>query len=59
MESRTLSADARTALDMLADGRIKAKPIITHRFPLAEIADAFEAADEKGRSDSIKVCVIP
>ena len=49
----------KTALDMLADGRIKALPMITHRFPLDEIAEAFEAADDKGQSDSIKVCVIP
>ena len=47
------------ALDMLAEGRIKALPIITHRFPLSEIADAFEAADDKGASDSIKVVVEP
>ncbi len=49
----------KTALDMLVDGRINAKPIITHHFPLDQIADAFEAADEKGQSDAIKVCVIP
>lgn len=49
----------KTSLDMLADGRIKALPLITHRFPLAEIATAFEAADNKQDSDSIKVCVIP
>lgn len=52
-------AEYKTALDMLADGRIKAKLIITHRFPLDDIAAAFEAAADKGESDSIKVCVIP
>ena len=52
-------AEYKTALDMLADGRIKALPMITHRFPLEQIAEAFEAADDKSKSDSIKVCVIP
>ncbi len=52
-------AEYKTALDMLADGRIKALPLITHRYPLAEIAEAFRAADDKQTSDSIKVCVIP
>ena len=47
------------ALDMLADGRLKAEPLITHRYPLARIAEAFAAADDKARSDAIKVCVIP
>ena len=47
----------KTALDMLADGRLKALPLITHRYPLAEIAAAFAAADDKQRSDSIKVIV--
>jgi threonine dehydrogenase-like Zn-dependent dehydrogenase len=41
------------------EGRIQALPMITHRFPLSEIAAAFAAADDKGTSDSIKVVVEP
>jgi threonine dehydrogenase-like Zn-dependent dehydrogenase len=47
------------ALDMLADGRVQAEPLITHRFPLARIADAFQAADDKRASGAMKVVVQP
>ena len=47
------------ALDMLAAGRVLAEPLITHRFPLAEIAQAFAAADDKRASNAVKVVVKP
>jgi threonine dehydrogenase-like Zn-dependent dehydrogenase len=47
------------ALDMVASGRVQAEPLITHRYPLAEIADAFEAADDKRASGAVKVLVQP
>jgi threonine dehydrogenase-like Zn-dependent dehydrogenase len=47
------------ALGMLADGRIEAAPLITHRFPLARIRRAFSAADDKRASGAIKVLVLP
>jgi len=47
------------ALDMLADGRLRAGPLITHRFPLAAIAEAYACAGHKLTSDAIKVCVLP
>lgn len=45
----SLGGDLGRALEMLADGRIRTKELITHRFPLAEAAEAFETqlrADE-------------
>jgi threonine dehydrogenase-like Zn-dependent dehydrogenase len=49
----------RIALDMLIDGRVDAAPLITHRFPLEEIGQAFAAADDKRASGAIKVLVMP
>ena len=47
------------ALDLLARGAVDAAPLLTHRFPLAEIRAAFAAADDKQRSGAVKVLVIP
>ena len=47
------------ALDMLASGRVQAEPLITHRYPLTEIAEAFRAADDKRASGAVKVVVQP
>lgn len=47
------------ALDMLAAGRVQAEPLITHRYPLSEIAEAFQAADDKRASGAVKVIVQP
>jgi threonine dehydrogenase-like Zn-dependent dehydrogenase len=48
-----------TALRLLASGRLDAAPIVTHRFPQADIATAFAAADDKRRSGAIRVIVTP
>ena len=47
------------ALDLLASGKLQAEPLITHRFPLDRIADAFVAADQKAAHNAIKVLVLP
>ena len=47
------------ALDLLAQGKLQAEPLITHRFPLDRVADAFAAADNKADSNAIKVVVNP
>jgi len=46
------------ALALLAAGRIEAKPLITHAFPLTEVAKAFEVF-EKRIGDPIKVVLHP
>jgi len=46
------------ALDLLASGRLSARPLITHRYPLAEAGEAFRAADDKASYASIKVLVL-
>ncbi len=46
------------ALALLAAGRIQAKPLVTHTFPLAEVHRAFEVF-ERRIGDPIKVVVHP
>jgi len=45
------------ALDLLARGELDAKSLITHRFPLDRISDAFQAALNKGESGALKVLI--
>jgi threonine dehydrogenase-like Zn-dependent dehydrogenase len=47
------------ALDMVAARRVQADPLITHRFPLEEIAAGFRAADDKKASGAVKVVIEP
>ncbi len=49
----------RIALDMMAARRVVAGRLITHRFPLERIGEAFSAADDKRASGAIKVLLIP
>ncbi len=45
------------ALDLLSRGELDAGSLITHRFPLDRISDAFEAALNKGESGALKVLI--
>jgi L-iditol 2-dehydrogenase len=47
--------DFSTALEMLAHGKVRAEPLITHRFSLDQAAQAFATAD--GREGAVKVLV--
>lgn len=44
------------ALDMIASGRIEVSKLITHRFPLEEILQAFNVISQK---DCLKVLILP
>ncbi|MBC8229820.1 zinc-binding dehydrogenase [bacterium] len=46
------------ALDLLKEGKVKAEAIITHKFPLDQINDAFHAALNKYESKATKVVVM-
>jgi L-iditol 2-dehydrogenase len=48
--------ETRTALELISSGRIKAKELITHRFPLGRTADAFQTAAKT--KECLKVVVL-
>jgi 2-desacetyl-2-hydroxyethyl bacteriochlorophyllide A dehydrogenase len=50
-------SEYQIALDLLAAGRVRAEPLLTHHFPLERIAEAFAAADDKQASGAVKVLV--
>lgn len=45
-----------TAVDLLRKGKVRVEPLITHRFPIDRIADAFRAAESR---EGMKVVVRP
>ncbi len=48
----------KIVLDLLIDGKIDANSLITHRFPLERINEAFETADNKRKTNAIKVVLV-
>ena len=52
-------SEYKIALDMLINGKYEVAPLITHRFPLDQIDQAFAAADDKLTSGAVKVLVTP
>jgi 2-desacetyl-2-hydroxyethyl bacteriochlorophyllide A dehydrogenase len=53
----SLGGDFRAALDLLANGQVRTAPLITHRFGLEDVAEAFET---QARTDeAIKVLIVP
>ena len=56
---RGLRSEFEIAIDLQAKGKLQTESLITHRFPLDDIAEAFETADNKDETNSIKVIVNP
>ena len=52
-------SEFEAAMSLLASGRVVATPLITHRYPLSDIKEAFEVANDKHKSHAIKVIVQP
>lgn len=44
-------------LELLARGKLRTRPLITHRFPLARINEAFDVAQAKQETGAIFVCL--
>jgi len=51
-----MDTDFQAAIDLIRSGRVEAAKLVTHRFPLEEISEAFKVAADKG-SGAIKVHV--
>lgn len=45
--SRAVTGEMATVLDFIADGRVRAGAMITHRYPLAEFATALDVTDRR------------
>jgi 2-desacetyl-2-hydroxyethyl bacteriochlorophyllide A dehydrogenase len=52
-------SEYRMALRLMEQGRVNPAPLITHHYPLDQIVQAFEAAENKRASGAIKVLVHP
>jgi len=47
----------RESIELVSSGRVKVEPLITHRFSLTEIAQAFDLV--QGKQDVVKAIVLP
>ncbi|MEJ2289057.1 MAG: alcohol dehydrogenase catalytic domain-containing protein [Deinococcales bacterium] len=52
-----VTSDVRDAIRLLAEGRVDPTRIVTHRFPLDRVAEAFEVAGARG--EALKVLLLP
>ena len=51
--------DFPEVINLMADGKIKGAPMVTHVLPLEQAAQAFEIAGDKAKSGAIKVVLRP
>ena len=49
----------QVAIELLSAGKLNPMPLITHRFPLSGIGQAFEVAAGRQEHGSIKVLILP
>jgi L-iditol 2-dehydrogenase len=45
-------------LNLLTNGKINPRSLITHRFPLTKINEAFDVAADKKKTKAIKVAIV-
>ncbi len=57
--ANNLFPEYTTAVELLASGRVKVKPFITHIFKLSEVYEAFQVAVHKEEYNAIKVVLVP
>lgn len=56
---RNLKSEFEIAIDLQGKGKLNAEPLITHRYCLDDVVKAFETADQRIETGSIKVIVNP
>ncbi|MDQ0639956.1 L-iditol 2-dehydrogenase [Pedobacter sp. W3I1] len=54
---RDIYPEMKICLDLLAKGKINARKMITHQFPLEQINEAFETAQEKEKTGALFVAL--
>ena len=59
VSANNLYPEYEEGLRLLSEGKIKAAPMVTHVFPLAEALAAFQVAEHKGEHGAIKVVLEP
>ncbi len=52
-------ADCKNALELIRDGAVQVKDMISHRFPLAEIGKGFQMVSQPWKQYTIKVIIEP
>ncbi len=57
--SNSLFRDYQTALDLTASGRVKTAAMVTHRFPLDRVNEAFDVLFDKERTGAVKAIILP
>jgi len=57
--SNSLFSDYQAALDLTASGRVKTAAMVTHRFPLDRVTEAFDVLFDKERTGAVKAIILP
>jgi threonine dehydrogenase-like Zn-dependent dehydrogenase len=57
--SNSLFRDYQVALDLTASGQVKTAAMVTHRFPLDRVNEAFDVLFDKERTGAVKAVILP